>query len=79
MNYALKTDLNLHQWASLGNLSAHACFSIPQSCGAAGGAISVWINIIEAPDALLENDGIISSSEENGQGFSIYYLEPYIV
>ena len=65
---AVRTDFSFHQWASLGGLSAHACLSIPQSCGAAGGAISFWFNILDCPNSFLKSCGLISSADKDGEG-----------
>ena len=40
-----------------------------ESCGAAGGAISLWINIIECPEV----HGIISTRDnDHSQGLQVY-------
>ena len=45
------------QWVDFG-IHTEACMTRPETCGAAGGAISVWINIL---DGLGNKEGILSS------------------
>ena len=45
-----------NQWVDLG-IHTEACMTQPETCGAAGGVISVWVNAIECPEVC----GIISS------------------
>ena len=48
------------QWVDLG-IQTEACMTWPETCGAAGGAISVFVNVIECPGLT----GIISSYAQN--------------
>ena len=50
VNKAVKTKRSEKQWMELGNISTLACFVIPNSCGSAGGALSVWMKIEECSD-----------------------------
>ena len=66
LNKAVRTDLSKKQWLNMVNISALACFVIPQSCGSAGGALSVWMKIEECPD----ETGVVSSLiSEFSEGF----------
>ena len=49
-------DQTRSQWVDLG-IHTEACMTRPETCGAAGGAISLWVNVIECPG----NCGIVSS------------------
>ena len=62
MNNALIVDHTKKQWVDLG-INTEACMTRPETCGAAGGAISVWINLI---DCML--GGIISSLVHGSSG-----------
>ena len=44
MNFALTLDHTKKQWVDLG-IHTEACMTRPETCGAAGGAISVWVKI----------------------------------
>ena len=45
VNYALSLNQTHHQWVDLG-IHTEACMTQPETCGAAGGAISLWLNIM---------------------------------
>ena len=49
------------QWVDLG-VHTEACMTRPETCGAPGGAISVWINAIECPVYC----GIMSTDQASG-------------
>ena len=66
-NNAVHTDRSQYQSVDLGNLSAHACLTIPESCGSAGYALSVWIKIEDCAGIR----GIISSHQDGRGGFFI--------
>ena len=55
MNSALTLDRTKSQWVDLG-IHTEACMTRPETCGAAGGSISVWVNVI-----VFNWGGIISS------------------
>ena len=61
---------NKRQWVDLG---AHtdACMVRPETCGAAGGAISFWIKFIDCPN----NGGIISSRGTGRRGL-LFHCRP---
>ena len=56
MNNAWTVDRTKKQWIDLG-IHTDACMTQPDTCDATGGAISVWVKVIECN----EYDGIISS------------------
>ena len=56
VNSALILDNTRKQWVDLG-IHTEACMTRPETCGAAGRALSMWVNVI----ACSSNDGIISS------------------
>ena len=66
MNNAWTVDRTKNQWVDLG-IHTEACMTRPETCGAAGGAISVWINLISC-----SHGGIISSYSD-GTGSVIYW------
>ena len=45
MNNALTLDGTMSQWADLG-IHTEVCMTRPETCGEAGGAISMWVNVI---------------------------------
>ena len=53
VNCALSLNRSRSQWVDLG-IHTEACMTRPQTCGAAGGAISVWINIADCSSGLCE-------------------------
>ena len=64
INCALEVNHIMKQWIDLG-IHTEACMTRPETCGAAGGAISLWMNIIDCPyDA-----GILSSHKSLTTGF----------
>ena len=67
VNGALNLDHTLEQWVDLG-IHTEACMTRPQTCDAAGGAISVWVNGITC----LSFGGIISSQAYGSSGTNIY-------
>ena len=48
-NYAVSTNSSQRQWVDLG-IHTEACMTRPETCGAAGGAISVWLKINDCGD-----------------------------
>ena len=69
MNSALTLDHTSDQWIDLG-IHTEASMTRPETCGAAGGTISVWVNVDDSPSAEV---GIISSFQSSGSGSVIYY------
>ena len=65
------TDHTKQQWVDLG-MHTEACMTRPETCGAAGGAISVWINAIYY-DYYSGIPGIISSNPDDSSGLLIYF------
>ena len=66
VNSALILDRTKRQWIDLGTRT-EACMTQPETCGATGGAISMWLKIVDCP----EGCGVISS-HESGTGCIIY-------
>ena len=50
------TDRAKNQWVDLG-IHTEVCLTQPENCGAAGGAISVWLKVIDCS----QYGGIIST------------------
>ena len=48
VNKAFRLDRTKKQWVELGDLTT-ACFTVPESCGPEGAAVSFWINLINFP------------------------------
>ena len=55
------------QWIDLG-VHTEPCMNRPDTCGEAGGAVSLWLKEIACPNV----KGMITSRTENGTGFTIY-------
>ena len=69
VNSALYLDRPNKQWVDLGNYN-EACMAQSETCGTAGGAISMWLKIIDChPDYC----GIISTFDGE-TGFHIFLL-----
>ena len=64
---AWSLDHRKRQWADLG-IHTEACMTQPETCGAAGIAISLWMNVIDCPWA----GGIVSSVQSGKTGSHIY-------
>ena len=58
MNKALALDRTRSQWVDLG-IHTEACMTQPETCGEAGGSISLWVKVIEC----LSLCGIMTSSQ----------------
>ena len=64
----MSTDKIKRQWVDLG-IKAEACMTQPETCGAVGGAISVWLTVIDCS----HDGGIIATEQEKGRmGASVY-------
>ena len=57
VNSAWSLDHTKKQWIDLG-VHTESCITRPDTCGAAGGAISLWMNLLECPSLY---GGIITS------------------
>ena len=68
MNCAWILDREKRQWVDLG-IHTGACMTQPEICGAAGGAISVWLKVIEGA---FDSGGIISSRANGFTGTNIF-------
>ena len=53
---ALSLNHTKNQWIDLG-IHTEVCMTRPETCGAAGGAISLWLKLFDSPSS----GGIISS------------------
>ena len=67
MNLALRLNRTLEQWVDLGIHTA-ACMIRPETCGAAGGAISVWMNMT---DCYYRSSGVFATRSESSSGLYI--------
>ena len=67
MNFALTLDHTKKQWVDLG-IHTEACMTRPETCGAAGGAISVWVKIRDCHG----QGGIISSQTNAASGTLLF-------
>ena len=56
MNCAWTLDREGKQWIDLG-IDTDVCMTDPRTCGAAGGAISLWVKVIDCATS----SGIVSS------------------
>ena len=66
------------KWVDLG-IHTEACMTRPETCGAAGGAVSVWVKVTECPGEIEGGIGIITSqSSDQKTGFSIMCLSSEI-
>ena len=63
---ALTLNHTMKQWVDLG-IHTEACMTRPDTCGAAGGAISLWVKVIEFSSI----GGIMSSHSTESSGTSI--------
>ena len=66
VNKALILDRTKSEWIDLG-IHTEACMTRPETCGAAGGAISLWAKMIDCPSSA----GIVSSYN-SGTGLFIF-------
>ena len=67
INSSVITDRTKNQWIDLG-IHTEACMTRPETCGAAGGAISLWLKVINCSD-----DGIITTrSDRNSTGSIVF-------
>ena len=62
-------DRTPRQWVDLG-IHTEACMTRPETCGGAGGAISLWVNVIHCPGMC----GIVSSHQVGKTGSIIHCL-----
>ena len=65
VNSAWILNLTKSQWVDLG-IHTEACMTRPETCGAAGGAFSMWVKVIDCPSPVR---GIISSRVSSGSVF----------
>ena len=69
INSAVSIDRARDQWIHLETHPDAACMTRPETCGAAGGAISLWVNVIDCP----QTAGIVTSIDDPDQsGFRIW-------
>ena len=67
VNCAWILNKTRNQWIDLG-VHSEACMTQPETCGAAGGAISFWMYVIE----FMEVSGLFSSHAVDGTGSLVY-------
>ena len=68
INSAVSLDRNQQQWINLGNRS-EACLTQPQTCGAVGAAVSLWVKIFDC----FSHGGILTTSKNSfNAGFTIF-------
>ena len=73
MNSALTLNHWMIQWVDIG-IHTEACMTRPETCGAAGGAISLWVNVTDcAPGG-----GILSSLTDGTSGSLIFCQGTYL-
>ena len=72
VNKALTLDATKQQWIDLG-INTDVCMTRPDTCGAAGGAISLWLNVNDCPFG-----GIVSSDFHPSTTSAIYCLNDHI-
>ena len=70
VNNAVATNISQAQWIDLG-VHAEACMTRPETCGAAGGAVSFWMKLIDCNDF----GGVISTVSLSETGFQVYCSE----
>ena len=73
VNNAWTVDRTKRQWVDLG-IDTEACMTLPETCGAAGGAISLWMNVIDCQWF----GGTVSSLKSGTTGSMIYCRSSYI-
>ena len=62
INSAVSTDRNLNQWIDLG-IHTDVCITRPDTCGAAGGAVSLWLRLLDCGEGQLS--GLITSTPDS--------------
>ena len=67
VNEAVSLDRTRSQWIDLG-IHTEACMTRPETCGAAGGAISLWVKLFDSPFL----GGVISSDIYGYSGSVIF-------
>ena len=67
VNSGLTFNSTKSQWVDLW-INTDVCMTRPETCGAAGGAISLWLQLIDCTGI----DGIISSLTDGFTGSLIY-------
>ena len=72
INSAVSLDRTKNQWIDLG-IHTEACMTRPETCGEAGGAISVWMRVIDSPTDNLYSYGIISTQQTSTKAGSGIY------
>ena len=73
VNFALSLDRTKRQWIDLG-YQTKTCMARPETCGAAGGAISMWVNILHRHGKY----GIVSSIRYGKSGSTVYLEHNYL-
>ena len=68
VNYAVSINRSNSQWIDLG-VHTEACMTRPETCGAAGGAVSLWLRLT---DGCANNKGLLTTRPDSGSGFAVY-------
>ena len=70
----MRTDRGINQWIDVG-IHNEACITQPDTCGAAGGAVSLWVKVIDCGF----DDGIFTTMENTQmRGVAITCYPPNI-
>ena len=69
INFAVCTNRLRLQWIDLG-IHTKACMTNPNTCGAAGGAVSLWQRVIDCPSGS-SFGGVITTIVGGSAGFAI--------
>ena len=67
MNNSLSLDRTRSQWVDLG-YNTNVCIALPEICGAAGGAISLWMKMMDCSGY----QGIISTHNSARTGLILF-------
>ena len=67
VNSAVSTDRFAQQWINLG-IYLEVCMTHPESCGASGGAISLWFRVIDGGIA----GAVVTTVSNSSAGYHIY-------
>ena len=60
INGAVQTNASEFQWINLG-IHTEACMTRPETCGAAGGAISLWFRVIDCSISSIDSGAVVST------------------
>ena len=69
VNNTLTLDRTKRQWVHLG-IHTEACMTRPETCGAAGGAISLWVRVTDCDDGIISSLTVTSGADGGGSAIS---------